>query len=101
MKLDELRKKLGLPEDADEAAVMSAIDGITEEVEPLRKVAHDFDKKAKFAAEYPKRLRGLDGLIRSPRSGGQLSLPVSSRRSVTQRGFRRLRETARAGPHGC
>lgn len=51
--LDELRKKLGLSDDADEAAVMAAIDSITAEVEPLRKVAHDFDKKAKFAAEYP------------------------------------------------
>lgn len=62
VKLDELRKKLGLPEDADEAAVMSAIDGITKEVEPLRKVAHDFDKKAKFAAEYPEEAARLGRL---------------------------------------
>lgn len=51
--LDELREKLGLPKDADNDAIMAAIDGIKAEVEPLRKVAHDFDKRAKFAAEYP------------------------------------------------
>jgi phage I-like protein len=62
VKLDELRKKLGLPDDADEAAVMAAIDGITKEVEPLRKVAHDFDKKAKFAAEYPEEAARLGRL---------------------------------------
>ena len=62
VKLDELRKKLGLPDDANEEAVMSAIDGITKEVEPLRKVAHDFDKKAKFAAEYPEEAARLGRL---------------------------------------
>lgn len=67
VKLDELREKLGLESDADEAAIMAAIDGMTAEVEPLRKVAHDFDKKAKFAAEYPEEAARLGRLDQESR----------------------------------
>jgi phage I-like protein len=53
VKLDALRNKLGLPDDADEDAINAAIDGMKAEIEPLRKVAAEVDSRNKFAAEYP------------------------------------------------
>lgn len=51
--LKTLREKLGLPDDADEDAVLAAVVQMKAEVDPLRNAAHESDKKVNFASEYP------------------------------------------------
>lgn len=53
VELKTLREKLGLPEDADEDTIVAEIVQMKAEVTPLRNVAHEQDKKANFASEYP------------------------------------------------
>jgi hypothetical protein len=53
VKLDEFRKVLGLSDDADEDAILSAAKAMKDEVEPLRKAASEVDAGRKFASEFP------------------------------------------------
>jgi phage I-like protein len=49
----ELRKALGLEEDADVAVVVSTAKQLSEEVEPLRELKKKQEQRKKFAEEYP------------------------------------------------
>lgn len=53
VKLDEIRTKLDLPDDASEDDILAKLDSVVAEVEPLRKVAAEIEGKNKFASEYP------------------------------------------------
>ena len=53
VKLDVIRTKLDLPDDADDDAIIAKLDSVIAEVEPLRKVAAEIEAGSKFASEYP------------------------------------------------